>query len=279
MKISQSFNDILRVIWYIVLFNLVQMLVSIVGMVAWALSQGKGQDMNFSDLQQSLLTNSTMVIVIQVVSSLLVLAIFAWRKYTPFKRDYLASRPWAALFWVAIMAFGIILPSEQLQEWMGTDMPEAMEQLLMRMMGNPFGYLAIGIMAPLAEEVVFRGAILRTLLRVFGNRWHWVAIAISALVFGAVHGNLPQFVHATIIGMLLGWMYYRTGSIVPGIVLHWVNNSIAFVTYNLMPGVQDAKLIDLFQGNQTHVYQALLFSACIFLPALYQLTIRLRKSL
>lgn len=279
MKISQSFNDILRVIWYIVLFNLVQMLVSIVGMVAWALSQGKGQDMNFSDLQQSLLTNSTMVIVIQVVSSLLVLAIFAWRKYTPFKRDYLASRPWAALFWVAIMAFGIILPSEQLQEWMGTDMPEAMEQLLMRMMGNPFGYLAIGIMAPLAEEVVFRGAILRTLLRMFGNRWHWVAIAISALVFGAVHGNLPQFVHATIIGMLLGWMYYRTGSIVPGIVLHWVNNSIAFVTYNLMPGVQDAKLIDLFQGNQTHVYLALLFSACIFLPALYQLTIRLRKSL
>lgn len=279
MKISQSFNDILRVIWYIVLFNLVQMLVSIVGMVAWALSQGKGQDMNFSDLQQSLLTNSTMVIVIQVVSSLLVLAIFAWRKYTPFKRDYLASRPWAALFWVAIMAFGIILPSEQLQEWMGTDMPEAMEQLLMRMMGNPFGYLAIGIMAPLAEEVVFRGAILRTLLRVFGNRWHWVAIAISALVFGAVHGNLPQFVHATIIGMLLGWMYYRTGSIVPGIVLHWVNNSIAFVMYNLMPGVQDAKLIDLFQGNQTHVYLALLFSACIFLPALYQLTIRLRKSL
>ncbi|MBR5062843.1 MAG: CPBP family intramembrane metalloprotease [Prevotella sp.] len=279
MKNSQSFRGIINAIWYVVLFLLVQSLVSIMGMVAWALYQGKGHDTSFASLQQSLLANSTFVITIQVVSSLLVIAIFAWCKYTPFKRSYLASHPWATLFWVVIMTFGTIIPSIWLQERLDVDMPESMENLLMRMMSHPLGYLAIGIMAPLAEEVVFRGAILRTLLRVFGNRWHWVAIVISAIVFGAVHGNMPQFINASLVGVLLGWMYYRTGSIVPGIVYHWVNNSIAFVMFNLMPGMEDAKLVDIFKGSQTHVYLALLFSACIFLPALYQLSMRLRKSL
>ncbi len=279
MNYSQSFRGILNAIWYVVLFLLVQTLVSVLGMVVWALFQGMGQDTSFADLQQSLLANSTFVIIIQVVSSLLVIAIFAWCKYTPFKRSYLASHPWTTLFWVVVMTFGVIIPSIWLQERLDVDMSEAMENLLMRMMGHPLGYLAIGIMAPLAEEVVFRGAILRVLLRTFGDRWHWVAIVISALIFGAVHGNMPQFINASLIGLLLGWMYYRTGSIIPGIVYHWVNNSIAFVMFNLMPGMEDAKLVDIFKGSQTHVYLALFFSACIFLPALYQLSMRLRKIL
>ena len=279
MKNSQSFHGILYAIWYVALLLLVQSLVSIVGMIVGALFQGKGNDMNLASLQQSMLTNSTLIIVVQVVFSLLVIAIFAWCKYTPFKRNFLATHPWTVLFWVVIMTFGTIIPSIWLQERLDVDMPEAMEELLMRMMGHPLGYLAIGIMAPLAEEVVFRGAVLRVPLRVFDDRWHWVAIAISAIVFGAVHGNTPQFINASLVGLLLGWMYYRTDSIVPGIVYHWVNNSIAFVMCNLMPGMQDVKLVDLFKGSQSHVYLALLFSACIFLPALYQLSMRLRKSL
>lgn len=146
-----------------------------------------------------------------------------------------------------------------------------------KLLGTPWGYLAVGVLAPVAEEMVFRGAILRRLLEVMGKSSKWFAIIISALLFGALHANGPQFIHAALIGVLLGWMYSRTNSIVPGMLFHWINNTIAFVAYNMIHQAADGKLIDIFQGNQRSVYMALGFSLCIFLPSLFQLAQRLRK--
>ena len=182
------------------------------------------------------------------------------------------------VFWVVILTLGTIIPSEYLQEQIPFDMPDEMKALLGDMMHNRWGYLAIGILAPLVEEVVFRGAILGVLLTLFGRRWHWVPIAISALIFGAAHGNVPQFVHATILGLLLGWMFYRTDSIVPGVVLHWVNNSAAYLIANLIPNSEDAALIDIFSGDSRAVLMALGFSCCLILPALFQLALRMKKA-
>ncbi len=141
---------------------------------------------------------------------------------------------------------------------------------------EPWGYVAVGILAPLTEEVVFRGAILRTLLGMMSKRNHWVAIMISAAIFGAVHGNAAQFVNALFMGLLLGWMYYRTRSLVPGILLHWVNNTMAYILTNLLPQ-SDGKLIDLFHGDEKTVYYAVGFSLCILIPSFLQLVARFRK--
>jgi len=267
---------IVNIIWYVVVFEIVQLLtLSLVG-GAWLMYQGKELKHALTTIQYQMMNNSTVLIVAYVLSSLLVVLLFAWKKWTPFKKAYLKSHPWAVLFWVALMVFGTIIPSIWLQEQLGVEMPDGMERLLSQLMGNPFGYVAVGILAPLAEEAVFRGAILRTLLKMVDDKWHWVAILISALVFGAIHGNFAQFVHATLIGLLIGWMYYRTRSIVPGIVFHWVNNSIAYVLYNLMPNMREATLVEIFKGNQTNVYLALGFSFCIFLPCFFQLFSRLK---
>ena len=135
------------------------------------------------------------------------------------------------------------------------------------------GYLVVGLVAPLVEELVFRGAVLKALLRWKQNPW--VGIAISALLFAVIHMNPAQMPHAFLIGLLLGWMYYRTDSIVPGVVYHWVNNTAAYIMYNLYPN-PDLTLLDLF-GSQRAVMMALGFSFCIFLPALFQLNLRLEK--
>ena len=82
--------------------------------------------------------------------------------------------------------------------------------------------------------------------------------------------------HAFLIGLLLGWFYYRTGSVVPGVAFHWVNNSIAYVGYNMYPD-SSLKLVDLF-GSQRTVIAAVLFSLFILLPSLYQLHLRMRKA-
>ena len=138
-----------------------------------------------------------------------------------------------------------------------------------------FLYFKWGLLAPLVEELVFRGAILRGLLR-----WHrnpWLGIAISAVLFSVVHMNPAQMPHAFLIGLLLGWMYYRTDSIVPGVVYHWVNNTVAYVLYAFYPD-PDIKLNDIFMGNQQNVLLAVVFSLCIFIPSLLQLNIRMKKA-
>jgi membrane protease YdiL (CAAX protease family) len=173
---------------------------------------------------------------------------------------------------------GTIIPSVWFEELIGADiMPEDQKDMLMKLMKEPEGYIVVGILVPVAEEMVFRGAILRKLLELFHSRMYWWAIVLSALLFGVVHGNMAQGLHAFLLGLLLGWMYWRTNSIVPGIVLHWINNTVAFVLSNLIPGAEDARLVDIFGGDQRSVYLALAFSLCIFLPSLYQLTIRLKK--
>jgi hypothetical protein len=102
-----------------------------------------------------------------------------------------------------------------------------------------------------------------------------VAIAISALLFSAAHMNPAQLPHTFLVGLLLGWLYYRTNSIIPGVVYHWVNNTIAYVLYNLYPN-PDMTLTDLF-GSQQRVLMAVGFSLCILIPSLIQLNMRMRK--
>lgn len=270
-------RDIINIIWYVFIFVFIQFFCWFVIWITWSFIQGNDMDSVLANVRGAILDNEYTIITTHIISSLLIVCLFFLQDWTPFKRTYLQSRPWTTLFWVGLMVFGTIIPSIWLDEQLGVDLSENAEKMLSQMMGNPLGYLAVGIMAPLAEEVVFRGAVLRTLLKMMEDKWHWIAILISALIFGAFHGNMAQFVHGTLIGLLIGWMYYRTKSIVPGLVFHFVNNSIAYVMYNLMPNTHEASLIDIFKGSQTNVYLALAFSLCIFLPALYQLFLRLKE--
>ena len=153
------------------------------------------------------------------------------------------------------------------------ELPNFMTEEFDMILKDRWGYLAVGLLAPIAEELVFRGAVLRSLLRWNAN--HWLCIGLSALAFALVHGNPAQMPHAFIIGLLLGWLYYRTGSIIPGVAYHWMNNSIAYIMYNLYPD-PDIHLIDIL-GSQRTVAAACLFSLFILLPALYQLHLRMKR--
>ncbi len=94
------------------------------------------------------------------------------------------------------------------------------------------GSLAILVMtcvlAPVLEEMLFRGIILRSFLKQFGR---WPAIFGSAFLFGVAHMNMYQFMCALLIGwalpiagLALGWLYERTRSLIPCIALHAMFN-------------------------------------------------------
>lgn len=244
-------------------------------------------------------TNAVALALSSAVSSLLTIALFAALRWSPFSRAYLRSRPWVVLAWVCVLAFGTLIPSEWILELMGVDLGETEKNLFRQMFSTPWGYVAVGLLVPLAEEMVFRGALLRVLL-ILGVRWTanravgsknqlalravgkqaigvWGPIVLSALVFALIHGNLAQGIHAFLIGLLLGWLYWRTDSIVPGVVFHWVNNSVAYAQTRLFPWMEDMTLVEICGGSRMLVWLYLLFSLMLFLPALYQLHLRLRR--
>ncbi len=268
-------TGILDVVLFVITFALIQFVVELAACVVYSFVNHTTYALILQQLQQgklgALLASTT------VISSLLTILVFARLRWSPLTRTYLRSRPWGVLCWAALLALGTILPLEWLYERMQMQIDPSMQNLYQSIMKESWGYLAIGVLAPIAEEVVFRGGVLRVLLQLTGARRHWVAIAISALIFAAIHLNLAQGVHAFIIGLILGWMYYRTGSIVPGIVVHWVNNSVAYLMFALMPQMADGKLIDLFHGSHRTMWLGILFSLCILIPSLLQLAQRMRR--
>ena len=77
--------------------------------------------------------------------------------------------------------------------------------------------------APIAEEFFFRGLLQTFLAGIARNRW--LAIGLTAIVFGIVHLSQPHTIVAlTAFGVLLGYAYERTGSLVPSIMIHAVFN-------------------------------------------------------
>ncbi len=87
--------------------------------------------------------------------------------------------------------------------------------------------------APVAEEVFFRG-MLQTVARGYIDR-PWLAIGLASVAFGMMHFSQPQFVlPLTVLGVALGYVYERTGSLIAPILLHILFNSRTMLVYFLL---------------------------------------------
>ena len=218
-------------------------------------------------------TTVAKLMVMSVTASVVSLVVFLCTRWTEVSPSWLRTRPWAVLVWSVVAAMGAVVPSLWLQELL-PELPNWVESEFDQLLTDRWGYVLIVLLAPLVEEVVFRGAILRSLL---ATRLSTVAaVVLSALLFALFHMNPAQMPHAFLVGLLLGWMYSRTGSILPGVAYHWANNSIAYVVYNVYPDTH-LTLVDIL-GSQRHVLMAVGFSLLILLPALYQLNLWMRRA-
>lgn len=86
--------------------------------------------------------------------------------------------------------------------------------------------VAVSITPALAEELAFRGVFMN-ILRPWGDA---VAIVVSAVMFGAMHGNTTQIIFAFLLGLIFGYVDCKTNSIVPSVVIHFINNFYAVST-------------------------------------------------
>jgi uncharacterized protein len=158
----------------------------------------------------------------------------------------LSSLKIMALVSISIIAIqtGIISPIVN-----SLPMPEFMQKIFLEFANKNgiISFIAVVIAAPVIEELIFRGIILNGLLQ----RYSPVkSIILSSILFGIVHLNPWQFVSALIIGVFSGWVYYRTRKLSLSILIHLVNNLVAFVGMYFMDAetMMNESLTELYGG-------------------------------
>ena len=98
--------------------------------------------------------------------------------------------------------------------------------------GSLFSSLMIvALLAAVSEELLFRSVIQKALIKLFKNAH--VAIIVTAFVFSAFHGDFFGFVPRFILGLMLGYMFWMSGSIFPSMLMHFVNNATIVILYYL----------------------------------------------
>ncbi|NKC12064.1 MAG: CPBP family intramembrane metalloprotease [Gammaproteobacteria bacterium] len=102
-------------------------------------------------------------------------------------------------------------------------------QMLQRLVGGGLvSVISVGLLAPIFEEIIFRGILLRGFLQHYGPRR---GIILCALLFAGFHLTASQFPFAFVFGCFVGWLYWRTRSLWPCIVAHAGYNLIFFLVY------------------------------------------------
>lgn len=129
------------------------------------------------------------------------------------------------------------------------DLPDIIEDTVISMGHNIWGIIALAVAGPIVEELIFREGMMGYMMR-SGQVRGWVTVCVSALAFGVIHLNPAQVPFAFIVGLLLGFLYYKTGSIVLCGIVHILNNSMAVLQVNILgERVKDFSLVDSLGGT------------------------------
>ncbi len=138
------------------------------------------------------------------------------------------------------------------------DIKAAMEILA----GGPIfvSLLCTAVFAPFFEEWLFRGIVLRGLLGKLKPVW---AILLSAVVFGLFHMNLWQAIPAALMGLLLGYVYWKTGSLKLTMLMHCANNTLSVLLMHLHGTDANDTMYDLIPNK--FLYGGLIAAAAVLL--------------
>ena len=118
------------------------------------------------------------------------------------------------------------------------------------------GLLIYALLPAIAEEIVFRGVIQKSILSKYNG---FTAIFVSTLLFVLMHGALQQTVYQLIMGIMLGYVACVGGSILYSIILHFLNNTfvLLFGCFNLVG----------YLSEETYYYNvySMIFPVCLFM--------------
>lgn len=222
-----------------------------------------GGVMGFSIAKYHQVVGPSVVIALFVANALAILLFFlfrpqniTWASTVAGLRGGLGRRT----LLVFLLAIPITLLCNIFQEVFFPDIPNLLDEETMKsIMYNPFGLITVAVLGPLSEELLFRGGVMNGLQRKFPQQGVAVAIGLSAAIFSIIHMNPAQMVIAFVLGILLGFAYWWTGSLIAPILIHVFNNSFACLMGFLYP--DDDSLVHVLGGP---VGAGVLSLVCLF---------------
>jgi uncharacterized protein len=137
------------------------------------------------------------------------------------------------VFWLGEVNQLIPLP-----KWMGDLEHEATKQMQQFLKADNIGVvflnvLIIALLPAICEEVCFRGALQRIMIHITRNAW--IGIIVTSILFSALHLQFQGFLPRMFLGIILGAIYWYSGSLWPSILAHFVNNAIQVIVVSYAP--------------------------------------------
>ncbi|WP_118975354.1 type II CAAX endopeptidase family protein [Taibaiella koreensis] len=175
-----------------------------------------------------------------------------------------------------VLALGLLCFTGALAEWMAQlDLGKASQELDRQREGFINAYLSSGsvwsvlrnvaliaLVPAICEELFFRGVIFKFAQSIF-RRW-WLSIGVSSILFTLFHASISEFLPIFIAGVVLGWVYYITGSLWMSILLHLLFNGIqALIGIYATPGMEKS-LEGAGPTVIAFVIGAVLIAGCVF---------------
>jgi membrane protease YdiL (CAAX protease family) len=175
------------------------------------------------------LAQSAAVLLLELAYLLPVVLIFAWRRIH-WRHLRFGSFKWDTLgigCGLLIGSYIIIILHNVLLYMLGIDTQGQNIVELFAELDSPVWFFIVGaIFAPLVEEIFFRGF----LFQGFRERYGWVTgMLLSAAIFAIAHLDLVVLIPTFILGCLLAYVFHRSNSIWPGIILHFLVNSFGLI--------------------------------------------------
>ncbi len=186
------------------------------------------------------LAQSAILILVQLVYLLPLIIVFAYRRVNPRSLGF-GMFEWSTLglgCGLLIVSYAVILIHNAILMFLGVNTQGDQILELLAALDSPVWFILVGVIfAPFVEELFFRGF----LFQGFRQKYGWVGGAfLSSIIFGLAHLDLVALIPTSILGFLLAYMYHRSNSVWPGIILHVLVNALglcaAYATTQ-MPGV------------------------------------------
>ncbi|MGL5354251.1 MAG: lysostaphin resistance A-like protein [Clostridium sp.] len=245
---KSKFESFFLSLLYMLIGFAVQIVVAIIGGTIVSVMYFAKQDLSKADLggaeQMTAITNEIMksmnliLLVSSIVTVLTFILIYKIRKKklwneVKLNNTKVSNYGIALILGVSVWLFNMGFVSVLSMTGLFQSSFDAMEQSLSFVGSSNIlvSILVVGIVAPFAEELMFRGVIYKTLSKSMSIT---SVIVLQGVLFGVYHMNLVQGLYATFLGILFGYVTYKTKSLWPAIIMHMVNNIVSTIAPSIV---------------------------------------------
>ena len=257
-RVGQVFAALGKCVCYVGLFLGMQILVVLPAMIVPAIQAalaGGDEEAIYDAIQDADVMALTLIS--GLLTIVIVLAFYLIRRKKFSEALWLRPVPAPALFTGVSLApalyFVVVVVLSVLPEAWTENYGEASSGIAN---GTVLGVVSVAVVAPVAEELIFRGLVMTRLSRVMSG---WLAVLLSAAVFGLCHGELVWFCYAFVLGAFFGFIDLRAGSILPSILGHMMFNAIGQIM-TFLPETEE--------GMEAVAALGVLFVVAVVLPIL-----------